>query len=196
MYITCCRECLLVYHQPDIRLKQSQHNRILPHKWITVDAMANRMQLTSFIRRAGFTLLELIVTLAIIAVLGSLVIVLYTGYTERTKVTNAAQQITIMAIAIKDYQSEFGKFPSTLQDVSLERLRDPWGNPYRYLNIAEAANPGMVRKDHNLVPLNTDYDLYSVGKDGQTFPPLTAKASQDDVVRANNGAFVGLASDY
>jgi general secretion pathway protein G len=46
------------------------------------------------------------------------------------------------------------------------------------------------------VPINSDFDLYSVGRDGQSAPALTAKVSQDDIVRANNGGFVGLASDY
>lgn len=52
------------------------------------------------------------------------------------------------------------------------------------------------RKDHNLVPLNTDYDLYSSGPDGASVGPLTAKASRDDILRANNGRFVGPASAY
>ena len=53
-----------------------------------------------------------------------------------------------------------------------------------------------MRKDKNLVPLNADYDLYSKGKDGKSQPPLTAKVSYDDIVRANNGGFVDLASKY
>lgn len=55
---------------------------------------------------------------------------------------------------------------------------------------------GQARKDRNLVPINSDFDLYSMGRDGQSAPPLTAKVSRDDIVRANNGGFVGLASDY
>jgi general secretion pathway protein G len=46
------------------------------------------------------------------------------------------------------------------------------------------------------VPINSDFDLYSVGKDGQSQDPLTAPVSRDDIVRANNGRFVGLASTY
>ena len=46
------------------------------------------------------------------------------------------------------------------------------------------------------MPLNSDFDLYSMGPDGQTATPLTAKASRDDIVRANNGGFIGVASDY
>jgi general secretion pathway protein G len=52
------------------------------------------------------------------------------------------------------------------------------------------------RKDRFLVPLNTDFDLYSVGRDGESVPPLSAAKSRDDVVRAANGAFIGLASKF
>ena len=46
------------------------------------------------------------------------------------------------------------------------------------------------------MPINTDFDLYSVGADGRTAAPLTARFSHDDVVRANNGSFIGLAVNY
>jgi general secretion pathway protein G len=47
-----------------------------------------------------------------------------------------------------------------------------------------------------MVPINTDYDLYSMGKDEASTAPLTARASLDDIVRANNGGFIGLAHKY
>jgi general secretion pathway protein G len=47
-----------------------------------------------------------------------------------------------------------------------------------------------------VVPINSDYDLYSMGKDGESVPPLTARASRDDVIRANDGAYIGLASEF
>ncbi len=46
------------------------------------------------------------------------------------------------------------------------------------------------------MPINSTYDLYSMGKDGKTVVALTAKASRDDVVRANDGGFIGLAVKY
>ncbi|MGI9262323.1 MAG: prepilin-type cleavage/methylation domain-containing protein, partial [Woeseiaceae bacterium] len=75
--------------------------------------------------------------------------------------------------------------------------KDPWGNDYQYLNI-RAAGPGKgaFRKDGNLNPLNTDFDLYSMGADAASAGPLSAKNSRDDIVRANNGAFIGLGEDY
>ncbi len=55
---------------------------------------------------------------------------------------------------------------------------------------------GQARKDRFLVPINSDYDLYSLGKDGRSVAALTAKDSRDDVVRASDGAFIGLASNF
>ena len=88
-----------------------------------------------------------------------------------------------------------GSFPPDLNALGRGAIRDPWGNPYRYLNIATAI-PGHVRKDRFLVPLNSDYDLYSMGKDGESQPPITSAKSRDDILRASNGAFIGLASDF
>jgi general secretion pathway protein G len=56
-----------------------------------------------------------------------------------------------------------------------------------------AAKP---RKDRFLHPINSDYDLYSMGKDGKTVESLTAKMSHDDVIRGNDGQFVGLAAEF
>jgi general secretion pathway protein G len=76
---------------------------------------------------------------------------------------------------------------------------DPWGNPYHYLNIAalpDKSDSPQTRKDQNLFPLNSDFDLYSMGQDGETKISLADETSQDDVIRASNGKFIGLASDY
>ena len=74
--------------------------------------------------------------------------------------------------------------------------KDPWGNDYQYLNIAKEKGKGKLRKDKNLVPINSDFDLYSMGPDGSSVAPLTARASRDDIVRANDGGFVGLAGNF
>ena len=53
-----------------------------------------------------------------------------------------------------------------------------------------------ARKDHFLVPINSDYDLYSMGPDGVSKPPLQTKVSRDDIIRASDGAFYGTAEAY
>lgn len=54
----------------------------------------------------------------------------------------------------------------------------------------------MARKDKFLVPINSDYDLYSMGPDGETHPSLNVKGGKDDVIRAANGSFYGLAEKF
>jgi general secretion pathway protein G len=52
------------------------------------------------------------------------------------------------------------------------------------------------RKDRFGVVLNTDFDLYSMGKDRQSTDSLSTPNSHDDILRANDGAYVGLASNF
>jgi len=52
------------------------------------------------------------------------------------------------------------------------------------------------RKDHFLVPVNSDFDLYSMGADGKSQAPFTAAASFDDIVRIDDGRYVGLVSEF
>lgn len=55
---------------------------------------------------------------------------------------------------------------------------------------------GQMRKDQAMVPINSDYDLCRKGPDGVSVKPLIANDSRDDIIRASNGSFIGLASDY
>ena len=52
------------------------------------------------------------------------------------------------------------------------------------------------RKDRFLTPINSDYDLYSMGPDGQSNEPLNVPVSRDDIIRASNGAYVGVAENF
>jgi general secretion pathway protein G len=146
--------------------------------------------------RRGFTLVEIAVAIAIVGVLAAIALRTYDSYRERALVTDAASGITVTSALIDQFRSEHGSLPDTLADVGAGSLRDPWGNPYQYVSHADTKSKGQWRKDHNIVPINSDYDLWSLGKDGKSSPPLTAAPSRDDVVRANNGRFVGLASQY
>jgi general secretion pathway protein G len=146
--------------------------------------------------RDGFTLIEILLVVALIATVAAIAVPMYFHSAEAARAARAIGDVRSISLEIGEYQARTGSYPDTLVDVGAGGLRDPWGNGYRYLNLTDPKNNGKARKDKNLVPLNTDYDLYSVGRDGITATPLTAKASQDDIVRANNGAFVGKGSDY
>ncbi|HEX6723392.1 MAG TPA: prepilin-type N-terminal cleavage/methylation domain-containing protein [Burkholderiaceae bacterium] len=146
--------------------------------------------------RRGFTIVELVLALAILGVLVSLALPRYQNYRERVRIDQAKSDIMMMSASIANYFHDARDYPGSLADVGFGGMRDPWGNPYGYLNLNDKKARGNARKDHSLVPINTDFDLYSMGPDGRSAPPLTAKHSRDDIVRANDGKFVGLASEY
>ena len=55
---------------------------------------------------------------------------------------------------------------------------------------------GAPRTDDAAAPINTDYDLLSSGDDGETATALTDTSSQDDIVRGNDGNYLGRVSEY
>ncbi|MDE2050426.1 MAG: prepilin-type N-terminal cleavage/methylation domain-containing protein [Gammaproteobacteria bacterium] len=147
-------------------------------------------------RFRGFTLIELMLALVAAAALATLAISSYSSYMERAKVARAEQDLTWIESRIALYQTTNDALPTSLAAIGEATLLDPWGRPYQYLDFTGLTGKGQMRKDRNLVPINSDYDLYSVGQDGATVPPILDPVSHDDVIRANNGGFVGLATDF
>jgi general secretion pathway protein G len=147
-------------------------------------------------QHSGFTLVELIIVMLILAVLAAVAIPYYGNYKDKINANTAVTDILHIGVLITQYQTENRDLPSSLNDVGVGAMLDPWGNPYQYLDITKEKGKGKLRKDKSLNPINSDYDLYSMGKDGKSVTPLTAKASHDDIIRARDGQFVGLASDF
>jgi general secretion pathway protein G len=140
----------------------------------------------------GFTVVELLAVVTIAGALTALGVPKIQQTIEKARVAQAIGDIHTLSVnlatqdTLPDLLSFVGSVPT-----------DPWGNPYQYNKFPPGKKvPHGARRDRFLVPINTEYDLYSVGKDGATVAPLTAKASQDDVIRANDGGFIGLASNY
>ncbi len=155
------------------------------------------MKNTSHYIQRAFTLLELIIAVAILGITSAIAVPSYREYMDRADVAQAIADIYRIDVAMASYEmANNGRIPVTLAEIGMDSLLDPWENPYQYLNISTVKGKGKLRKDHNLVPINSDYDLYSMGKDGRSVSPLTAKHSRDDIIRASNGRFVGKATDF
>ena len=151
-----------------------------------------------YVSRGGFTLAELILAMAIIAILATIAIPSYSAYLKEARIKQIIAEIRLIEFAINVYQTNNNRFPDKLSDVNIGDTIDPWGHPYQYLNIADGGieGKGKFRKDRAINPLNADFDLYSMGEDGQSKLPVTAKESRDDIIRANSGAYVGTVEEF
>ena len=119
----------------------------------------------------GFTLLEVMVVVVILGILAALVVPKIISRPDEARVIAAKQDIASLMQALKLYRLDNQRYPSTEQGLQalvsqptgaplapnwkpggyVERLpRDPWGNPYQYLN------PGI----------HGEIDVLSFGADG------------------------------
>ena len=114
----------------------------------------------------GFTLVELLLVLVILALIGGLVLPGIIGKAEGAKVKAASSQISRLSMAVESYYLDTGETPDSLDAlvqesgnvagwngpyVKTSSLKDPWGRDYVY------RYPG----EHG------DFDIYSLGADGQ-----------------------------
>jgi general secretion pathway protein G len=273
---------------------------------------------TTPLRQAGFTLLELMIVVGILAIIASVGVPNYVSALRIARVGKARQELVTIAQAVDSYMaSNGGQLPLTLHQAGFGNKRDPWGVPYCYLNYGDGTGDGLDwaieaglvdpaalkvagvvlpgrwanaprlaslggardhgnrmvgvardasflpatqapapiapveggvgaadaagravaaevvgalgrevstterdalvsslsrggairifanvpteairRRDRYMFPLNTDYDLFSLGPNGRTTVSLGESLGQDDIIRANNGGFFGPASEY
>jgi general secretion pathway protein G len=131
---------------------------------------ACRVRRKSWRGEAGFTLVELLVMLSILALLAALVGPRVLGYIGSSKVKTAKIQIESISAALQLYRIDMGRYPSTSEGlralidrsanaaswngpylVKRQLPRDPWGHEYQY------RSPGQ----------NGDFDIISLGADNQ-----------------------------
>jgi general secretion pathway protein G len=149
-------------------------------------------------RRAGhkgWTLLEMAIVAGLLGVLLALALPAYQRHRNKVLSGHAAQEIAMMSAAIEAWRLDNRAWPPSLASVNFANRADPWGRPYVYYNV-DARGRGHARKDRALNPVNTDFDLYSRGPDGLTHNQISHRNSEDDILRAGNGRFVGIARDF
>lgn len=161
------------------------------------DSLGLRLPPPGLRKQAGFTLIEMLAVLAIIGMLLGIVAPRLQGLLKTVKVTQAIGDIAAIEVDVIAFTAIRDSLPASLAAVGWGDKLDPWGHPYQYLAYDPTdKHPAGARKDRSLHPLNSDFDLYSMGEDGASVAPITAKVSQDDIIRANDGGFIGLARLY
>ncbi len=146
-------------------------------------------------RPRGFTLVELMIVLAIGGLIATIVVSALQRHIEKSRQIQAILDLKEMSEKIRQLDKSGGALPAALADAGYGGKLDPWGRPYEYLDI-RVAGTSQARKDKKLKPLNSDFDLYSMGPDGLTNKSLVNARSRDDVVRARDGGFIGTAEEF
>jgi general secretion pathway protein G len=144
--------------------------------------------------RKHLALRDVIAVVAAALILGSCAVPAFSGYVKRARVARAVSDIGTLSLQLYRWQRNTNELPASLAEAGLSGY-DPWGRPYVYVRAADVGR-SRLRKDGERAPLNTDFDLYSLGPDGESALLLPAAPSQDDVVRAGDGAYIGLAVNY
>jgi general secretion pathway protein G len=148
--------------------------------------------------KRAFTLVELVIVVAMVVTLAALAVPKYSSALGQARERVAIDDLERIEEALERYRVEHSSLPVYLSQLRLtpEQTTDPWGKPYVYVLFQVTHGVAEPRTDKFLVALNSTYDLYSRGADGKSELPLTAPVSRDDVVRANDGEFLGLAENY
>ncbi len=143
--------------------------------------LASRLLSDTYKGSAGFTFIEIMVVVAILAILAALVVPRIMGRTDDAKRTAAKVQIRNIEGALQLYKLDNGIYPTTEQGLKalvekpsvgvlpkkwkiggyLPKLpEDPWGNPYKYMSPVQR---GDIKIDYEITSLGTDGEVGGEG---------------------------------
>lgn len=143
----------------------------------------------------GFTMIEILVVMGILCILVFLSLPLYNELRNKAKVSVCMEDLRTLEKEIYAYSLSNGSYPVNLTKINRGEMRDPWGNLYIYDRIPHSDGTDAY-VDTGRHDINTDFDLYSKGKDGASTLDLTDSSADDDIIHGANGGYVGLGSNY
>ena len=90
--------------------------------------------------RSGFTIVELLIVIVVIAVLAAISVVAYNGLQQRAHSTSAKAAVLQVAKKLAAYSIDDGSYPNTLADISIQ---DSDGTTYEYTNYSSGGQPSF-----------------------------------------------------
>jgi general secretion pathway protein G len=162
-------------------------------QWITARAGLTRSERR---RSAGFTVLELLIVITIMLVIAALAVPGMQSAIASARNARATSDVRTLGNAALGWYLQYGSPPATLNDIGYGGQNDPWGSPYQYLNISTNLGTGVRRTDRFGVPINTYFEMYSMGPNRNSAASLSATQSQDDIIWANDGFYIGGAASF
>ncbi len=146
----------------------------------------------------GISLPEIMVVAAVTSLISAMALPTFGHYVDRAHVAKASGDIGQISVAIERFRlNNNDQIPVSLSEVDMDIPLDPWDRAYVFVSSRSALTRHDVRRmDNDHVPLNTDFDLYSRGKDGTSGPLVSSQVSADDILRADNGSYIGLGKEY
>ena len=117
-----------------------------------------------------------------------------TATSKRARVARAVSDIGTLSLQLYRWQQDTNALPASLAEAGLSG-DDPWGRPYVYVRAADAGR-AQLRKDGERVAAEHRFRSLQRGARRRVGAALPAAPSQDDVVRAADGAYIGLAVNY
>jgi general secretion pathway protein G len=127
------------------------------------------LQTRLFQTRSGFTLIEIIVALAIVGIMAVGGFTVF-KYLDKAKVSKTKTELSTLRLAIEQYQTDTGAYPVTLQDLQTkpadQKMAKRWEGPYVDKEVEDGwRHPFAYElKQKGSKP---PYELYSWGKDGE-----------------------------
>ena len=143
-------------------------------------------------------MVEIILSIAVVTLFVAMMIPAALSLMSKARNRTALAGLVQIQEKVYEFHRANDRYPDDLGEVYPDGVpHDPWGAPYQYLNIADAENTrGKQRKFKDMNSINSDFDLYSMGPDGESVAPLIAESSRDDIIRGNNGRFIGYATNF
>lgn len=122
----------------------------------------------------GFSIVEIMIGIAILAVIAMIVVPNVMGQWQKAKKDNAKLSIRNISGAIEMYEVQVNQLPKRIDDLvrkpSDPQVKDRWAGPY-LKNPKDIIDPWGNKYQYKLTPQGEHkYELYSFGPDGRGAP--------------------------